>query len=228
MQPAISDSRHSQDLALGSASNKVLRNTYLMLALTMVPTAMGAWLGMAMKFSMSPLWGFLLFMGISFGFFYAIEKTKQSVVGIGLLLLYTGFMGLWMSQYLQFALRFSNGATMIALAAGGTGAIFATLASIATFTRRDFSFLGKFLMIGLVLVVLASIANIFFQVPALSLTLSAVCVLLFSLWILYDISNIVRGGETNYVSATLSLYLNLYNLFLNLLSLIMALGGDRD
>jgi modulator of FtsH protease len=215
--------------ALSTERNRVLRNTYFMLALTMVPTAIGAFLGVAMQFRMSPMMGFIVLMGISFGSFYAIEKTKESAAGVFILLGYTGFMGLWLSQMLQMALRFSNGAEMIAMAAIGTGAIFFTLATIATVTKKDFSFMGKFLMIGLVVIVLAALANIFFQIPALSLTISAVAVMIFSGFILYDVSRIVNGGETNYVSATLSLYLNIYNLFTSLLSLIMAFtGNSRD
>jgi modulator of FtsH protease len=207
--------------------NRVLRNTYFMLALTMVPTAIGALMGVAMQFRMSPMIGFVVFMAVSFGSFYAIEKTKESAAGVFILLAYTGFMGLWLSQILQMALRFSNGAEMIAMASIGTGAIFFTLATIATVTKRDFSFIGKFLFIGLVVIILAAIANIFFQIPALSLTISAVAVMIFSGYILYDVSDIVNGGETNYVSATLRLYLDVYNLFTSLLHLIMAFTGNN-
>ncbi|NTV11563.1 MAG: BAX inhibitor (BI)-1/YccA family protein, partial [Zoogloea sp.] len=126
------------------------------------------------------------------------------------------------------ALGFSNGSMLIAMAAGGTGAIFFTLAGVATVTKRDFSNMGKFLFIGLVVVILASLANIFLQMPALALTISAVAVLLFSAYILHDISRIVTGGETNYVIATLSVYLDIYNLFVSLLNLLMALTGERD
>ena len=149
-------------------------------------------------------------------------------MGVVLLLAFTFFMGLMLSRILQVALGFSNGSSLIATAAGGTGAIFFTLAGIATVTKKDFSFMGKFLFIGLVVILLAAVANIFFQIPALSLTISAVAVLLFSGFILFDISRIVNGGETNYVSATLSVYLNIYNLFVHLLHLLMALTGDRE
>ncbi|QLG88244.1 Bax inhibitor-1/YccA family protein [Chitinibacter bivalviorum] len=209
--------------------NRVLRNTYFLLALSMLPTAAGAILGISMKFAMSPMMGFIVFMAVSFGAFYAIEKTKESGAGVAILLAWTGFMGLWLSQILQVALKFSNGAELIGIAAVGTAAIFFTLATIATVTKKDFSFMGKFLMIGLVIVLLAAIANIFFAIPALSLTISAVAVLLFSGFILFDVSRIVNGGETNYISATLSLYLNIYNLFTSLLNLLMAFSGNsRD
>ncbi|MEH6459725.1 Bax inhibitor-1/YccA family protein [Chitinimonas sp. JJ19] len=211
-----------------AAQNKVLRNTYSLLALTMIPTALGAWLGMEMQFMLRGWMGLILFLGVSFGAFFAIEKTKHSAMGVVLLLAYTGFMGLWMSQYLQFAMQFSNGAQLIAMAAGGTGVIFFSLATLATVTKRDFSFMGKFLFVGLILAIVASLANIYFQLPALSLAISAAVILIFSAYILFDVSRIVNGGETNYITATLSLYLNVYNIFVNLLSLLTALGGERD
>jgi modulator of FtsH protease len=211
--------------------NRVLRNTYLMLALTMVPTVIGALVGVQLKFSFlagSPLISFLLFLGIAFGFFWGIEKTKNSPMGIALLLGFTFFMGLMLSRILQVALGFSNGGTMIAMAAGGTGAIFFTLAGIASTTKRNFTGMGKFLFVGVVVLLLAAVANIFFQIPALALTISAVAVMLFSAYILYDISNIVHGGETNYITATLAVYLDIYNVFVSLLNLIMAFTGERD
>ncbi|MBI4740622.1 MAG: Bax inhibitor-1/YccA family protein [Betaproteobacteria bacterium] len=211
--------------------NKVLRNTYMLLALTMVPTVIGALVGVQMQFSFfagSPLISFMLFMGIAFGFMWGIERTKDSGLGVALLLGFTFFMGLMLSRILQVALGFSNGGSLIAMAAGGTGAIFFTLAGVATVTKKDFSFLGKFLFIGMVVVLLAALANIFFQIPALSLTISAVAVLIFSAYILYDISRIVNGGEDNYISATLMVYLDVYNVFVSLLNLLMAFGGERD
>ncbi|WP_155845253.1 Bax inhibitor-1/YccA family protein [Chitinilyticum aquatile] len=214
--------------SLAVERNRVLRNTYALLALTMIPTAIGALAGIQMQFQMSGLMGFLVFMAVSFGAFWAINKNKNSAMGVVLLLAYTGFMGLWLSQILQFALRFSNGAQLIATAAVGTSAIFFTLATIATVTKKDFSFLGKFLFIGLVIGLLAMVANMFFAIPALSLAISAAFVLIFSLYILYDVSNIVNGGETNYITATLNLYLDVYNLFISLLNILMAFTGNRD
>ena len=149
-------------------------------------------------------------------------------MGVALLLGFTFFMGLMLSRILQVALGFSNGASMIGLAAAGTGAIFLTMATIATVSKRDFTGMGKFLFVGMIVVLLAAVANIFFQIPALSLTIAAVVVLLFSAYILYDISRIVQGGETNYVSATLAVYLDVYNVFVSLLQLIMAFTGERD
>ena len=174
------------------------------------------------------MWFYFKILGISFAFFYGIEKNKNNGLGVALLLGFTFFMGLMLSRILQAALGFSNGGSMIALAAGGTGAIFATMAGIASVSKRDFTNMGKFLTVGLVVVLLAVVANIFLQMPVLHLVISAAVVLLFSGFILYDISNIVHGGETNYVTATLSVYLNVYNVFTSLLNLIMAFGGDRD
>ncbi len=214
-----------------TTQNRVLRNTYMLLGLSMVPTVLGALLGIQIGFSFfagSPLISFLLFMGIAFGFMWGIERNKDSGLGVALLLGFTFFMGLMLSRILQFALGFSNGGSMIALAAGGTGAIFLTLSSIAATSKRDFSGMGKFLFAGVILVLLAIVANIFFQIPALSLAISAAVVGIFSAYILYDISRIVQGGETNYVSATLAVYLDVYNVFVGLLQLIMALTGERD
>ena len=149
-------------------------------------------------------------------------------MGVVLLLVFTFFMGIMLSGILGVALGFSNGAFLIGTAATGTGAIFFTMAGIATVTKRDYSFMGKFLFVGLVVLILASIGNIFFQIPAMALTISVIAVLLFSMFILYDISRIVNGGETNYISATLSVYLNVYNIFVNLLHILMALAGQRD
>ncbi|PHV09909.1 Bax inhibitor-1/YccA family protein [Chitinimonas sp. BJB300] len=222
----VSTSYGGADLA--TSRNKVLRNTYMLLALSMIPTALGAWLGMSMKFMVGGWMGAIVFLAVSFGAFFAIEKTKQSAMGVVLLLAYTGFMGLWLSQYLQMAMRFSNGGQLIAMAAGGTATIFFALATLATVSKKDFSFMGKFLFIGMILLLVAGLANIFFQIPALSLTISAVATLIFSAFILVDVSRIVNGGETNYVTATLSLYLNVYNLFVSLLNLLTAFGGERD
>jgi modulator of FtsH protease len=218
-----------QDGAL--QQNRVLRNTYALLGISMVPTVIGALVGIQLKFSFlagSPLLSFLLFLGIAFGFMWGIEKTKNSGMGVVLLLAFTFFMGLMLSRILQVALGFSNGGTLIAMAAGGTGAIFFTLAGVAATTKRDLSGLGKFLFAGMILVLVAALANIFFQIPALSLAIAALAVVIFSAYILYDINRIVQGGETNYISATLAVYLDIYNVFVSLLQLLMAFTGDRD
>ena len=216
---------------LATRQNRVLRNTYMLLALSMVPTVIGALVGIQMQFSFlagSPFIAFMLFLGIAWGFMYGIEKNKDSGLGVALLLGFTFFMGLMLSRILQVALGFSNGGSMITLAAGGTGAVFFTMAGIATVSKRDFSNMGKFLFVGMIVVLLAIVANIFLQIPALSLAISAAAVMIFSAYILYDLSRIVQGGETNYVSATLAVYLDIYNVFVSLLHLIMAFTGERD
>jgi modulator of FtsH protease len=231
MQPQYNTTAYNTTAVGSAATNKVLRNTYLLLGLTMIPTVIGALVGMSMNFSFmaqSPIMSSLIAFGIMMGMFFAINATRNSGLGVVLLLALTGFMGLMLGPILQVALGLANGAQIVAMAAGGTGAIFLVLAGIATTSKRDFSFMGKFLLVGIVLLILASLANLFFQIPALALTLSAVAVLLFSGFILYDVSRVVNGGETNYVMATLAIYLDIYNLFVNLLQLLMAFMGERE
>ncbi|MBA3033410.1 MAG: Bax inhibitor-1/YccA family protein [Gammaproteobacteria bacterium] len=231
MQPFQIAQQTTASPELAQRQNRVLRNTYALLAVSMVPTILGALLGIQMQFSFmagSPMMGLLLFLGIAFGFMWGIEKTKHSGMGVVLLLGFTFFMGLMLSRILQVALGFSNGGTLIALAAGGTGAIFFALAGIASTSKRDFSNLGKFLFAGVILILLAALANAFFQIPALALAISALAVVIFSAYILYDINRIVKGGEDNYISATLSVYLSIYNVFVSLLHLLLAFTGNRD
>ena len=228
MQPQFQNIGSSSQVLV--SQNRVLRNTYLLLALTLVPTVIGAMLGVQMKFTFfagSPMISFLVFLGVAFAFMWGIERNKNSGLGVALLLGFTFFMGLMLSRILQVALGLSNGGTLIAMAGVGTSAIFFTLAGIATVTKKDFSFMGKFLFVGVIVLLLAMVANIFFQIPALALTISAVAVLLFSAYILYDVSRIVTGGETNYVSATLALYLDIFNVLQGMLALL-GLGGSSD
>ena len=229
MQPDIQATVPSTELAL--VQHKVLRNTYLMLGLTMIPTVIGATVGTATNFTFlaqHPIADPLLMLAAMFGLMFAVGATRNSIWGVVLLLAFTFVMGWWLGPMLQYALHFRNGGQLIGIAAGGTGVIFFTLAGIATFTRKDFSFMGKFLLVGLVLLFVASIANLFFQIPAASMTLSALIILLFSGYILYDVSQIIHGGETNYVMATLKIYLDIYNIFINLLNLLLAFSGQRD
>lgn len=231
MQPFQIAQQTTAPTEITQRQNRVLRNTYALLAVSMVPTVLGALLGIQMNFAFmagSPMMGLLLFLGIAFGFMWGIEKTKNSGMGVVLLLGFTFFMGLMLSRILQVALGFSNGGTLIALAAGGTGAIFFSLAGIAATSKRDFSNLGKFLFSGVILILLAALANAFFQIPALALAISALAVVIFSAYILYDINRIVKGGEDNYISATLSVYLSIYNVFVSLLHLLLAFTGQRD
>ena len=211
--------------------NKVLRNTYMMLALTMIPTIIGAFVGTSINFSFMaghPIMASLLMFGTMMGLLFAVTALRDSVWGIVALLGFTFVAGVFLGPILQVALHLKNGAQLVGMAAGGTGIIFFSLATLATVTKKDFSFMGKFLFIGVILLIVASLANMFFQVPALALTISAIAVLIFSAYILFDISQIVKGGQTNYVMATMSLYLDIYNIFVNLLSLLMAFSGERD
>jgi modulator of FtsH protease len=217
--------------ALNPSAHKVLRNTYALLGLTMIPTVIGAVAGTSMNFAWAQQHPILFALGslaLMFGLFMGINANRNSGLGVVLLLLLTGLMGVMLGPILQLALHLRNGGELVMLAAGGTGIIFLTLAGIATTSRKDFSFLGNFLMVGLILLIVASLANLFFQIPVLSLALSGIAVLLFSGFILYDVSRIVNGGETNYVMATLAIYLDIYNLFVNLLQLLMALMGERE
>jgi modulator of FtsH protease len=216
-------------LALGQ--NRVLRNTYLMLALTMIPTVFGAYVGTAINFSFMaahPILSPLLMFGAMMGMLFAVTALRNSIWGVLALLGFTFVAGVFLGPILQFALHLRNGAQLVGMAAGGTGIIFGSLATLATVTKKDFSFMGKFLFIGLILLIIASLANLFLHIPALMLTISAIAVLIFSAYILFDVSRIVLGGETNYVMATLALYLDIYNLFVNLLQLLIALSGERE
>ncbi len=217
--------------AIDTQRNRVLRNTYWLLALSLVPTVLGSWVGVSMGFSFfagSPLIGFMLFMGIAFGFFFAIEKFKNSGLGVALLLGFTFFMGLMLSRLIGGVLGFSNGASLIGMAFGGTALVFLGMATLATTIKRDISGMGKWLTIGVVVLIVASLANIWLQLPALMLTVSALAIVIFSAFMLFDIKRIVDGGETNYVTATLSIYLSVFNVFQSLLSILGIFGGERD
>ena len=212
-------------------SNKVLRSTYALLGFSLIPTVLGALLDMSMSFSFAAqnpiMYTLFMFAGI-FGLFFLISANRNSSLGVIFLLALTFFLGVMLGPILQYAFSLSNGGQIVTLAAGGTASIFLVLSGIATTTKKDFSFMGKFLVIGLVLLILASLVNLFFQVPAASLAISAIAVLIFSGFILYDVNRIVRGGETNYIMATLALYMNIYNLFVNLLHLLLAFMGNCD
>ncbi|MFN3616599.1 MAG: Bax inhibitor-1/YccA family protein [Aquabacterium sp.] len=218
--------------ALGAQTRqRVLRNTYALLALSMVPTVLGAWLGMSMGFTFfsgSPMIGLVAFMAIAFGFFFAIEKFKNSGIGVALLLGFTFFMGLMLSRMLGYVTSLSNGSQIIALAFGTTAVIFAAMASLAGSIKRDLSGMGKMLFVGMLVILAAVVANIFLQIPALSLTISALVAVVFSAYLLYDLKRIIDGGETNYITATLAVYLDVYNIFSSLLHLFTAFGGSDD
>jgi modulator of FtsH protease len=209
---------------------KVLRNTYLLLAVTMVPTIIGAFIGMATAsvITASPMMSTIVMFVAVVGLQYAIAANRNSGVGVALLLLMTGILGWWLGPILNVVLAMRNGVQLVSYAAAGTGIIFFAMGAIATTTKRDFTFMGKFLFVGMIALVIAMFANMFLQIPALGLTISTLVIVVFSGFLLYDLNRIVRGGETNYVLATTSVYLSLFNIFINLLSLLGILGGDRD
>ena len=210
--------------------NRVLRNTYWLLALSMVPTVLGAWIGVTtgLMTTMRPGMSMIVFLGGAFGFIFAIEKTKNSAAGVPVLLAFTFFMGLMLSRLLSFVLGFSNGAGLVMTAFAGTGAIFLGMATLSTVIKRDLSAMGKFLFIGAIMVLVAMIANIFLQSSALMVTLSVLVIGIFSAFIVYDLQRVKNGTETNYISATLSVYISLYNIFSNLLALLGIFGGNRN
>jgi len=212
--------------------NRVLRNTYWLLALSMLPTIAGAFVGMQFNFiglfKSAPIVTPLLMFAAMLGSMFVVTLLRNSAWGVIALFGFTFVAGLMLTPILTVAGGVRNGGQLVGLAGAMTAAIFFAMAAIATVTKKDFSFMGKFLFIGLILLIVASLANIFFQIPALSLTVSAIAVLIFSAYILYDVSNIIRGGETNYIMATLSLFLNLYNIFISLLNILLAFTGQRD
>jgi FtsH-binding integral membrane protein len=232
MQPDLQTvySAGSQDVA--AQQNKVLRNTYLLLAVSLIPTVIGAAVGTNfINFSFmrsSPIMSVIIMMAVFYGWIFMIEKNRNSVLGVGLLLGFTAFMGLLLAPLLQTILSLRNGGQLVMMAAGGTAAVFFVLSGIASTTKRDFSFLNKFLLVGFVVIMLAVVAQIFLQSPLMQLVLCGAFIIFSSAVILWQINAIVRGGETNYVSATLSLYVSLYNIFSSLLQILGLTSGDRD
>ena len=216
--------------ALAAQRNRVLRNTYWLLALSMVPTVLGAWIGVQTGFMQGLGAGMsaIVFLVGAFGFMFAIEKFKNSAAGVPLLLGFTFFMGLMLSRLLASVLGLANGGSLIMLAFGGTGAIFLGMATLSSVIKRDLSNMGKFLFIGMIMLLVAMIANIFIQSSALMITLSVLAIGIFSAFILHDLKQVQDGVQTNYISATLGVYLSLYNVFSNLLALLGIFGGERD
>lgn len=214
-----------------TAQHKVLRNTYLLLALSLIPTVIGAAIGSNIDLSFmrsSPILSFVAVLAIFYGWIYAIERNRDSALGVGLLLGFTLFMGLLLGPVLQRVLGLSNGVELVMMAAGGTAAVFFAMAGIATSTKRDFSGMGNFLMVGAIVIMLAVVANLFFASPVLYLVILAAFILFSTMIILFQINAIVRGGETNYISATLTLYIAIYNIFSSLLQLLGIGGGSND
>ena len=231
MQPELQSTNTAYaGVAIAPESQKVLRNTYLLLALTMVPTVVGAWIGMqtASIITASPIISTVLMLVGVIGLQFGIAAYRNSAVGIGLLLLMTGLLGWWLGPILNFALAMKNGMQLVGYAAVGTGVIFFTMGTVAAVTKRDFSFMGKFLFVGMIALLIAMFANMFLQIPVLGLVISTLVLVVFSLFLLHDLSRIVTGGETNYVMATTGVYLSLLNIFASLLQLLMALAGEKD
>jgi len=214
----------------GVDQHRVLRNTYWLLALSMLPTIAGAWFGVStgLVMYMSPGISTLLFLAGAWGLMFGISKNRDSSVGVVLMLAFTFFMGLMLSRMLGYVLGFRNGASLIMTAFGGTAGIFFGMATMATVVKRDLSGLARFLMVGALIVIVASLINIFVQSTAAMLAISVAVMAIFSLFIMIDVKRVIDGGETNYILAALSIYLDLYNVFQSLLMLLTAFSGDRD
>ena len=209
---------------------RVLRNTYWLLALSLVPTVLGAWIGVSTGITrgLGGGLGLVVFLVGAFGFMFAIEKTTNSAAGVPVLLGFTFFMGLMLSRLIAMVLGFKNGGELVMTAFGGTAAVFFAMASLATVIKRDLSSLGKWLFVGVIVLFVGSLINFFVGSTAGMLAISVAAIGIFSAYMLYDIKQIIDGGETNYISATLALYLDIYNVFQSLLALLGIFGGERD
>ena len=210
--------------------NRVLRNTYWLLAISMVPTVLGAWLGVAsgLSYALSGGLGLIVFLVGAFGFIYAIERTKNSAAGVPVLLGFTFFMGIMLSRLIAMVLGFKNGTELVMTAFGGTAGVFFLMASLSTMIKRDLSGLAKWLYVGAIVLMVGSLINVFVGSSAGMMAISMLSIAIFSAYMLYDIKEIIDGGETNYISATLSLYLDIINVFQSLLALLGIFGGEKD
>jgi modulator of FtsH protease len=210
--------------------NRVLRNTYVLLAISMLPTVLGAWLGVTTGLGQifSGGLGMILMLAGAFGFIYAIEKTKHSITGVYVLLGFTFFMGVMLSRMIAMVLGFKNGAELVMTAFGGTAGVFFLMASLSTVIKRDLSSMGKWLTIGAMVLLVGSIINMFVGSSAGMMAISFLSIGIFSAFMLYDLKQIIDGGETNYISATLTLYLDVINVFQSLLALLGLVGGERE
>ena len=210
--------------------NKVLRNTYWLLALSLVPTVLGAWMGVATGITrgLSGGIGLIVFLGVAFGFMFAIEKTKNSAAGVPVLLAFTFFMGLMLSRLIAMVLGFKNGPSLVMTAFGGTAGVFFVMATLSSVIKRDLSGMGKFLFVGALAILIGGIINVFVGSTAGMLVISVMAIGVFSAYMLYDLKRIIDGGETNYISATLALYLDIFNVFQSLLALLGLTSGSRD
>ncbi len=231
----MNDQVQTMDSSLGygvsaEQRNKVLRNTYWLLALSMLPTVLGAWIGVAtgITSALTGGLGLIVFLGGAFGFMFAIEKTKNSAAGVPVLLAFTFFMGLMLSRMLAMVLGFKNGSELIMTAFGGTAGIFLVMASLSTVIKRDLSGMGKWLTVGALVLMVGAVINVFVGSSAGMMAISVLAIGIFSAFMLYDLKRIIDGGETNYISATLSLYLSIFNVFQSLLALLGIGGGSND
>ena len=220
---------YGQALPASEQRNRVLLNTYWLLALSLVPTVLGAWLGVAtgMMRGLGGGLGLIVFLGGAFGFMFASEKTKNSAAGVPVLLAFTFFMGLMLSRLIALVLGFKNGPSMVMTAFGGTAGVFFVMATLSSVIKRDISGMGKWLFAGAVVIMVGAIINVFVGSGIGMMVISTLAIGIFSLFMLYDLKRIIDGGETNYISATLALYLDIFNVFQSLLALL-GLGGDRD
>ena len=208
----------------GLATNKLIRNTYSLLSMTLLFSALMA--GVSMTLNLPPMMNLIAFGGSIVLLWFVLPRTANSTAGIFVVFGVTGLLGLGLGPILNMYLALQNGGQVIATALGGTGVIFLGLSGYALTTRKDFSFLGGFLITGFLVILLAAVANIFMEIPALSLAISAAVIMIMSGFILYDTSRMVNGGETNYVLATVGLYLSIYNIFVSLLHILGVMGGD--
>ena len=210
--------------------HRVLRNTYWLLALSLLPTVLGAWIGVQTGITQALRGGLglVVFMGGAFAFIYAIEKTKNPAAGVPVLLGFTFFMGLMLSRLIAAVLGFKNGPELVMTAFGGTAGVFFVMASLATVIKRDLSGLGKWLFVGALVLMVGAVVNVFVGSTAGMLAISVAAIGIFSAYMLYDLKQILDGGETNYISATLALYLDLFNVFQSLLALLGIMGGERE
>lgn len=215
-------------VALAEQRNRVLRNTYWLLALSMIPTVLGAWIGVSTGIAraLSPGISLVVFLAGAFGFIFAIERLKNSAAGVPVLLAFTFFMGLMLSRLIGAVLGLANGGDLVMMAFAGTGAVFLGMAALSSIVKRDLSALGKWLFVGAVMLLVAMIANFFIQSGPLMVTLAVLAVGIFSAFILYDLKRVRDGAETNYITATLGVYLSVYNVFQSLLALLGIFGGD--
>ena len=205
------------------STNKVLKNTYMLLAMTLLFSAVTAGISMAMGL---PHGAALILMLVGFGLLFVVNRMADSSKGLIAIFAFTGVMGASIGPMLNYYMSMPGGPALVMQALGGTAVVFFGLSAYALTTRKDFSFMGGFLMVGLLVAIVAMIANIFLAIPALSLTISAAVVMIMSGLILFDTSRIINGRETNYIRATGALYLDINNLFIHLLHLLTALGGD--